>query len=143
MTTQTPTRTCQQCEGPIPEHKNAKTRFCHINCCRVADYHRKSPAERAKINKQSNDRRMKQDLLPILRSISHIPDYGLIPGSDVAKFAVACFLLEGMRQWKLQHALNFYQARNTLATLAGGDDELEALEDLITAEMLKVMETAR
>ena len=140
--TKTATRTCKQCEGPIPEHKIASAQYCHLNCARVASYQRKSPEARAKINKQSNDRRMKQDLLPILRSISHIPDYGITPGSDVAKFAVVCFLLEGMKKWKLQHALNFNQARNTLATLAGGHDELDELEELITTEMLKSMKKA-
>jgi hypothetical protein len=136
-------RTCHHCEGPIPEHMNANTRFCHGNCSRVAGYQRRSPEERAEINKRSNYRRYKQDLLPILRSVSHIPDYGLAAGSDVAKLAVACFLIERLRNWKLNLALNYEQARNKLATLAGGDDEFEALEDLVTAEMLKVMETAR
>ena len=143
MTTQTATRTCKQCEGPIPEHKIASAQYCHLNCARVASYHRKSPEARAAYNKQSNDRRMEKDLLPILRTLGRSAgEAEIIEGTPLGRYVVGMFLLERMSNWKLHHALNFNQARNTLATLAGGHDELDELEELITTEMLKSMKKA-
>lgn len=132
-------RTCQQCAGPIAPEKKATAKYCHPNCARVATYQRKSPEARAEINKRSNDRRFNQDLLPIIRTASKIPD-GLTPGSDVARWAVACFLIARMSDWKMLHALNFQQCRNTLITLAGGEDALEDLEELIFNTSVALME---
>lgn len=123
-------RTCQQCAGPIAPEKQANAKYCHHNCSRVATYRRKTPEARAEINKRSNDRRFKQDLLPIIITASKIPE-GLTPGSDVARWAVACFLIARMGNWKLLHALQFQQCQNTLITLAGGEEALEDLEELI------------
>lgn len=132
-------RTCQQCAGPIAPEKQSTARYCHPNCARVAVYQRKSPEARAEINKRSNDRRFNQDLLPIIRTASKIPD-GLTPGSDVARWAVACFLVARRSDWKLDHALNFQQCRSMLATMAGGDDELEVIEDIVFDQSVIIME---
>lgn len=132
-------RTCQQCAGPIAPEKQATARYCHPNCARVAVYRRKSPEARAEINKRSNDRRFNQDLLPIIRTASRVPE-GLIPGSDVARWAVACFLVARRSDWKLDHALNFQQCRSMLATMAGGDDELEVIEDIVFDQSVIIME---
>ncbi|SIT81222.1 hypothetical protein SAMN05421665_1236 [Yoonia rosea] len=141
-TTQAP-RICLQCEGPIPEHKIASAKYCHLNCARVASYHRKSPEARKAYNKQSNDRRMRQDLLPILRTLGRSAgEAEIIEGTPLGRYVVGMFLLERLSNWKLDLALNFNQARNTLAALAGGHDELDELEELVTAEMLKVMKKA-
>lgn len=132
-------RTCQQCAGPIAPEKQATARYCHPNCARVAVYRRKSPEARAEINKRSNDRRFNQDLLPIIRTASRVPE-GLTPGSDVARWAVACLLIARMSDWKMLHALNFQQCRNTLITLAGGEEALEDLEELIFNTSVALME---
>jgi predicted RNA-binding Zn-ribbon protein involved in translation (DUF1610 family) len=130
MTKTTTLRTCQQCAGPIVPEKQATAKYCHPNCGRVANYRRKTPEARTEINKRSNDRRFKQDLLPILKTASKIPQ-GLTPGSAVARWAVACFLIARLGDWKLDLALNFNQCRTALATMAGGECELEVLEELM------------
>ncbi len=139
MTQSSQTRICQHCSDPIPKHKIASAKYCHGNCARKATYHRKSPADRAEINKRSNDRRFKQDLLPLIRTASRLPE-GITPGSDVARWAVACFLIARKSSWKLDLALNFNQCRNNLATLAGGECQLEELEEMIFEKAVEIQE---
>lgn len=95
-------------------------------------YQRKSPEDRAEINKRSNDRRMKQDLLPIIRQLLRSSkDVECLEGTPLGRYVAAQFILARGKCWKLDHALNFNKARDVLNRLAGGEDELHDLEELI------------
>lgn len=129
---------CTHCEQPIPSERNSI--YCHNNCQRKASYHRKTPRERAEINKRSNDRRMQKDLLPIIRTLLRTSkDAECIEGTPLGRYVVAEFILASQRDWKLKHALHFSQCRGVLSKLAGGDTELHEIEELITEQTLKVM----
>ena len=137
-TTATTARTCAFCEEPIPAERSIQAIYCHPNCRRKAVYHRKSPEERSEINKRSNTRRFQKDLLPRLRSISKVPAE-IPPGSPVAVWVVQRVLLERFSCWKWDHALNFLQAREALAELAGGFEALNRIETELNEQIIDLM----
>lgn len=139
MTSQIDARECAFCAKPIPNERSQQAIYCHRNCGRKASYHRKSPEGRREINKRSNDRRFKQDLLPIIRGLSKFPEE--IPnGHPVAQWTVLMILMKAPRCWKHSLAMNFAALRKVLAEKAGGPDALLALEDMaaeITARSIE------
>ena len=84
---------------------------------------------------------MEKDLLPILRSLGRSAgEAEIIDGTPLGRYAVGMFLLARMSDWKLDHALNFNQARNALSKLAGGESELEEIEELIFSHIMNAVQ---
>jgi hypothetical protein len=116
-------------------------KYCQRDCQRRASYQRKSPEDRAAYNKRSNDRRMTKDLLPILRTLGRSAgEAEIIDGTPLGRYAVGMILMARLSDWKVDHALNFNQARNALSKLAGGESELEEIEELIFSHALEAMQ---
>jgi len=132
MTNETTTepRLCAHCSAPLPANANPQRKYCNHAHARMASYYRKTPEERAEINKRSNTRRFKNDLLPRIRLLANMPAE-FTPGSEDAQFAVAVFLTMAQMDWRTQHALNFKTAREALAAMAGGYEALEEIEEQV------------
>ena len=138
---QEPIRTCAHCDGPIASTKISSAQYCHANCSRKANYYRKSPEERAAYNKRSNTRRMTKDLLPIIRQLLRSSkDVESIEGTPLGRYVAAQFIIARRTDWRLDHALNFNNARAVLNRLAGGEDELLDLEELIFDHIMNAMQ---
>tara|TARA_B110000211_G_scaffold153405_1_gene174236 strand:+ start:464 stop:838 length:375 start_codon:yes stop_codon:yes gene_type:complete len=116
-------------------------KYCDHLCARKANYYRKSPEERAAYNKRSNTRRMVNDLLPIIRQLLRsAKDVESIEGTPLGRYVAAQFIIARRTDWRLDHALNFNNARAVLNRLAGGEDELLDLEELIFDHIMNAMQ---
>lgn len=124
-----PTCASPKCHKPVPARRlKYRAIYCSSNCSRVGVYWRKTEEERQEINKRSNQYRFREKLLPRLQSISKAKELPIPPGHPVAQWIVQRFLLEGYSDWRWGLALNFLQAREALAHLAGGFDKLDQIE---------------
>lgn len=136
--TETPdeTRSCRHCAGPIPSHKQRSAIYCHKNCARKAGYHRKTPEERAEINKRSNQRRYVKDLLPRIQLLKRIASE-LPSGSEVGYAIAALVHRQTMTDWRWSLAIGYAQSQEALVHLAGGPEYLEEIiEDELEAVAL-------
>ncbi|QFT74022.1 hypothetical protein FIU92_13370 [Ruegeria sp. THAF33] len=131
--TETPeaTRRCRLCAGPIPAHKHRSAVYCHKNCNRKAVYHRKTPEERAEINKRSNQRRYVKDLLPRIQLLKQVASE-LHAGSDVGYAIAALVHRQTITDWRWSLAIGYAQSQEALVHLVGGP---EYLEEIIEEEL--------
>lgn len=136
--TETPeeTRRCRLCAGPIPVHKQRSAMYCHGNCARKAVYHRKTPEERAEINKRSNQRRYVKDLLPRIQLLKRVASE-LHAGSDMGYAIAALVHRQTVTDWRWSLAIGYAQSHEALVHLAGGPEYLEEIiEDELEAVAL-------
>ena len=135
-------RSCGYCGADVPPNRD---KWCSPRCSnngsRVASYQRKTPEERAEINKRSNDRRYQKDLKPKIDDIVAFSEE-ITPGGPIARYVVGALYVQSIKDWKLRHALHYGMVREALADMAGGWDELTEIETTVEERMIEVMSMA-